>query len=236
MLTAMKRIGLLGGMSWQSSAEYYRLINEETRSRLGGLHSADCVLRSVDFAEIEQLQLAGDWQGAGQRLAGDARALVGAGAEILLLCANTMHKVADAITSSIEIPFVHIVDATADAVRAAGVSTVGLLATAYTMEEDFYVGRLRERHGLGVLIPTDEDRPRVHAVIYEKLCRGILDQDSRRLYLAVIDDLVERGAGGIVLGCTEIGLLIGQDDVEVPVFDSARLHAQRAVELALTER
>ena len=235
MLSAMRRIGLLGGMSWESSAVYYRLINEQTRSRLGGLHSADCVLRSVDFADIEQMQRAGDWDGVGERLAAEARALVAAGAEILVLCANTMHKVADAITSSVEIPFVHIVDATADAIRSAGVSTVGLLATAYTMEEDFYVGRLRERHALGVLVPSDEDRPVVHRIIYEELCLGVINDESRRVYLAAIADLVERGADGIVLGCTEIGLLVGPGDADVPIFDSARVHAQRAVALALQE-
>jgi aspartate racemase len=235
MLLLVRRIGLLGGMSWQSSAEYYRLINEETRSRLGGLHSADCVLRSVDFADIEALQRADEWDAAGRRLAAEARALVAAGAQILLLCANTMHKVADAITASVEIPFVHIVDVTADAVAAAGVTTVGLLATAYTMEEDFYVERLAARHGLEVLIPEERDRALVHRIIYEELCLGVLDERSRRAYVGVIEQLLERGASGIVLGCTEIGLLIGPGDADVPLFDSARLHVQRAVELALAD-
>jgi aspartate racemase len=220
-------------MSWQSSALYYRLINEEVAARLGGLHSADLVLRSVDFVEIEQFQLAGRWDLAGEKLASDARALVAAGAEILLLCANTMHKVADAMTAELEIPFVHIADACAEAINAAGVASVALLATTYTMEEDFYVGRLRERHGLGVLIPNDSDRLLVNRVIFEELIPGAIEERSRRAYQAVIADLVERGAEGILLGCTEIGLLIGPEDVSVPLFDSARLHAHKAVELAL---
>ena len=220
-------------MSWESSAEYYRLINEETRGRLGGLHSADCVLRSVDFADIEELQSAGAWDQAGERLAAEASALVRAGAELLVLCTNTMHKVADAITASVEVPFVHIADATADAVRGADISSIGLLATAYTMEQDFYVGRLRERHLLNVLVPGDEDRREVHRIIYDELCQGIVNDSSRAAYRAVISDLVERGADAIVLGCTEIGLLIGPNDAHVPVFDSTRVHARRAVDLAL---
>jgi amino-acid racemase len=232
-LMAVRRIGLLGGMSWESSAEYYRLINEATRERLGGLHSADCVLRSINFAEIEEMQRAEAWQQAGERLAADARLLAAAGAELLVLCTNTMHKVADAITSSVEIPLIHIADATADAVRSAGLSRIGLLATAYTMEQDFYVGRLRERHGLGVLVPNERHRRLVHDVIYRELCQGLINEASRDDYRAVIGDLVERGAEGILLGCTEIGLLVGPDDAEVPIFDTARLHAQRAVALAL---
>src|SRR5579862_2672022 len=220
-------------MSWESSAEYYRLINEETRARLGGLHSADCVLRSVDFAEIEELQRRGAWDEAGERLAVEAGALVAAGAELLLLCTNTMHRVADAITASIEIPFVHIADATADAIRCAGLSTVGLLGTAYTMEEDFYVGRLRDRHEFNVLVPEGQDRLMVHRVIYDELCRGIVSESSRAAYGAVIAGLVGRGADAILLGCTEIGLLVGPGDADVPMFDTTRLHATRAVELAL---
>ncbi|HWE13054.1 MAG TPA: aspartate/glutamate racemase family protein [Solirubrobacteraceae bacterium] len=229
----MKRIGLLGGMSWESSAEYYRLVNEATRERLGGLHSADCVLRSVDFAEIEKMQRAGSWARAGRRLADEARLLSAAGAELLVLCTNTMHKVADAITSNLDIPLIHIADATAEAVQAAGLTCVGLLATAYTMEQDFYVGRLRERHGLGVVVPGERDRRLVHAIIYDELCRGVIKESSREAYRDVIGELVERGAEGILLGCTEIDLLIGPDDAEVPVFDTTRLHAERAVELAL---
>jgi aspartate racemase len=230
----MKRIGLLGGMSWESSSEYYRFVNEEVRDRLGGLHSADCLLRSVDFAAVEELQRTGRWDEAGELLAAEAAALQAAGAELLVLCTNTMHKLADRIEGAIEIPFVHIADTTADAVRAAGMTTVGLLATAYTMEQDFYVGRLRERHGLDVLVPSDEDRPLVHRVIYDELCVGVVDDGSRDAYRRVMRDLADRGAEAILLGCTEIDLLVGERDSPVPVFDTTRLHARKAVELALS--
>jgi aspartate racemase len=229
----MKRIGLLGGMSWESSAEYYRFLNEAVRHRLGGLHSADCLLRSVDFAGVEELQRTGRWSEAGKLLAAEAQALVAAGAELLVLCTNTMHRVADQIAAAVEIPFVHIADTTADAVRTAGLSTVGLLATAYTMEQDFYVGRLQRRHGLAVVVPGPEDRRLVHDVIYQELCLGIVKEESRQAYRRVIGDLAGRGAEGILLGCTEIDLLIGPDDAPVPVFDTTRLHAERAVDLAL---
>jgi aspartate racemase len=229
----MKRIGLLGGMSWESSAEYYRLINEATRDRLGGLHSADCLLRSIDFVDVEQLQRTGDWTRAGALLAAEATALEAAGAELLVLCTNTMHKVADAITDVIEIPFVHIADTTAQAVLGRGLKTVGLLATAYTMEQDFYVGRLRELHGLDVLVPDEPDRRIVHDVIYQELCVGVIADDSRSQYQRIIADLADRGAEGILLGCTEIDLLVGPQDSPVPVFDTTRLHAHRAVDLAL---
>jgi len=229
----MKRIGLLGGMSWESSAEYYRLINEATRDRLGGLHSADCLLRSVDFVEVEQLQRAGDWSQAGELLAAEATALEAAGAELLVLCTNTMHKVADTVTDAIGIPFVHIADTTAQAVAARGLTTVGLIATAYTMEQDFYVGRLRDVHGLDVLVPDEPDRRIVHDVIYKELCVGVIRDDSRTEYQRIIADLAARGADGILLGCTEIDLLIRLEDAPVPVFDTTRLHAHRAVDLAL---
>jgi aspartate racemase len=229
----MKRIGLLGGMSWESSAEYYRLINEATRDRLGGLHSADCLLRSVDFVEVEQLQRAGDWHRAGALLAAEAAGLEAAGAELLVLCTNTMHKVADAITDAITIPFIHIADTTAEAVRRAGLKTVGLLATAYTMEQDFYVGRLRDPHGLEVLVPDERDRRIVHDVIYKELCVGLIADGSRKEYRRIIAELADRGVDGILFGCTEIDLLVGPQDAPVPVFDTTRLHAQRAVELAL---
>ena len=229
----MKRIGLLGGMSWESSIEYYRLVNEATRARLGGLHSADCRLRSVDFAEIEVLQSAGRWEEAGARLAAEAAGLVAAGADLLVLCTNTMHKVADTITDAIDVPFVHIADTTAEAVRARGLRTVGLLATAYTMEQDFYVGRLRDRHGLEVLVPDAADRQIVHRVIYDELCVGVVADRSRDEYRRIIAGLAERGAAAILLGCTEIDLLVGPEDSPVPVFDTTRLHAERAVELAI---
>jgi aspartate racemase len=229
---AMKRIGLLGGMSWESSIEYYRLVNEIARDRFGGLHSANCLLRSVDFAEIEVLQREDRWDEAGECLADEARALVAGGAELLVLCTNTMHKVADAVTGAVDIPFVHIADTTAHAVRAAGLDTVGLLATGYTMEQDFYVGRLRDAHGLEVLVPEETDRRIVHDVIYDELCVGVVDDGSREQYRRIMGALADRGAQGILLGCTEIDLLVGQQDSPVPVFDTTRLHAERAVELA----
>jgi aspartate racemase len=229
----MRRIGLLGGMSWESSAVYYRILNEEVRARLGGLHSADCVLRSVDFAEIEQLQREGRWREAGARLADEGRGLVAAGAELLVLCTNTMHKVADAITTAIGIPLIHIADASAEVLRGQGLRTVGLLATAYTMEQDFYIGRLRNLHGLRVLVPAEHDRQMVHEVIYRELCVGIAKESSRQEYRRIIAELAGRGAEGILLGCTEIDLLIGAEDAEVPIFDTTRLHVQKAVEAAL---
>ena len=230
----MRRIGLLGGMSWETSAVYYRFINEQVRDRLGALHSADCLLRSVDFAEIKRLQREGRWDEAGDRLAAEARALVAGGAELLVLCTNTMHKVADAVAEAIEVPFVHIADATADAITPSGVRTVGLLATAYTMEQDFYVERLRRRHGLDVLVPDSRDRAEVHRIIYEELVVGRVKQDSRATYQRIISNLVGRGAQAILLGCTEIDLLIGPSGSPVPTFDTTELHAQRAVELALS--
>lgn len=230
----MKRIGLLGGMSWESSAEYYRLVNELVRERLGGLSSADCVLRSVDFEPVERLQRSGRWEEAGELLAGEARALEAAGAELLVLCTNTMHKLADEIAAAVAIPFVHIADATASAVRAAGLGSVGLLATAYTMEQDFYVGRLRQRHGLDVLVPDAAGRRLVHDVIYGELCVGVVREESRAAYRRVMAGLVERGAEGMLLGCTEIDLLVGPGDATVPVFDTTALHAQAAVDLALS--
>jgi aspartate racemase len=229
----MKRVGLLGGMSWESSAEYYRMINEEVRSRLGGLHSADCVLRSVDFAQIEALQRRGEWTQAGRVLAAEARALSEAGAELLVLCTNTMHKVAEAIADGVDIPLIHIADATAEAIGREGLRTVGLLATAYTMEQDFYIGRLRDRHGLEVLVPGESDRRLVHDVIYDQLCLGIVEDASREQYRRIMADLVRRGAGGILLGCTEIDLLVGAGDASVPVFDTTRLHVKKAVDVAL---
>ena len=230
----MKRIGLLGGMSWESSAEYYRLVNEIVRERLGGLSSADCLMRSIDFAPMEELQREGRWDVAGDRLAAEAQGLVRAGAELIVLCTNTMHKLAGAIAAAVDVPFVHIADTTAGAVRAAGLERVGLLATGYTMEQDFYVGRLRDRHGLDVLVPGARDRALVHSVIYDELCVGVVRDASREQYRRVMASLVDRGAQGILLGCTEIDLLVGAGDASVPVFDTTRLHAERAVELALS--
>jgi aspartate racemase len=220
-------------MSWESTAEYYRFVNEAVRQRLGGLHSADCLLRSVDFADVEHLQRTARWDHAGELLAGEAQELVAAGAELIVLCTNTMHKVADAITEAIDVPFVHIADTTAAAVREAGVSTVGLLATGYTMGQDFYVGRLRDRHGLQVLVPGAPDRALIHRVIYDELCVGVVEDRSRNAYRRIMRDLVDRGAQAILLGCTEIDLLVGPNDAPVPVFDTTRLHAERAVDMAL---
>lgn len=229
----MRRIGLIGGMSWESSAEYYRLVNELVRDRLGGLHSAECLLYSVDFAEIEVMQVEGRWDDAAARLSEAALVLEAAGAEFVVLCTNTMHKVADAIEASVSVPLLHLADTTAAAVRAAGLTRIGLLGTAFTMEQDFYRDRLAS-HGLDVLVPGAEDRALVHRVIYDELCLGVVEEESRAGYQAVIRRLVERGAAGVVLGCTEIELLIGQEHVDVPVFPTTRLHAQAAVDLALS--
>ncbi|MFI1397331.1 aspartate/glutamate racemase family protein [Streptomyces sp. NPDC020681] len=229
----MRTIGLIGGMSWESSAEYYRLLNELVRDRLGGLHSARCVLHSVDFAEIEELQVAGDWERAGEILAEAGRGLEAAGADLLLICTNTMHKVADQVADAVGIPLLHLGDATATAVRSAGLSRVGLLGTAFTMEQDFYRDRLAS-HGLTVLTPDAEGRAEVHRVIYEELCLGVVRDESRAAYQDVIGKLVAGGAEGIVLGCTEIELLIGAADSPVPVFPTTRLHAEAAVDAALS--
>ncbi|MEJ8654360.1 aspartate/glutamate racemase family protein [Streptomyces sp. MS1.AVA.3] len=230
----MKTIGLLGGMSWESTAEYYRLLNQLTRERLGGLHSSKCVLYSVDFAEIERLQVEGRWEQAAQVLAEAARALESAGADMLVLCTNTMHKVADEVAAAVTVPLVHLADTTADAVRSSGLRRVGLLGTAFTMEQDFYRGRL-ESHGLDVLVPDAAGRETVHRVIYEELCQGIVHETSRQAYMAVISDLVAAGAEGIVLGCTEIELLIEPEHSPVPVFPTTRLHAEAAVTRALAD-
>lgn len=224
----MLTIGLLGGMSWESTVPYYRTVNEVVKARLGGLHSAKVVLVSVDFAEIERLQHAGDWAAAGEMLAGSARALEAAGAECVVLCTNTMHKVADAIEAAVDIPLLHIADPTAAAVRAAGLRTVGLLGTRFTMEQEFYVGRLQRQHGLAVLTPSSEDRALVHRVIYEELVLGRVLEPSRAAYRRVIKDLVARGAEGVILGCTEISMLVGPSDARVPLFDTTALHATAA--------
>jgi aspartate racemase len=224
----VKVIGLLGGMSWESSAEYYRVVNERVRERLGGLHSAHCVLYSVDFAEIERMQVEGRWDDAAAVLNEAAQALVRAGAEIVVLCTNTMHKVAD----QLDVPLLHLADTTAAAVRRAGLRRVGLLGTAFTMEKDFYTGRLTEL-GLDVLVPDADDRATVHRVIYDELVLGVVRDESRQAYREVIARLVERGAEGVILGCTEIELLLAQSDSTVPVFPTARLHAELAVDLAL---
>ncbi len=226
-------IGLIGGMSWESTVPYYRHINEGVKQRLGGLHSARIILYSVDFAEIEDLQRTGNWLAAGELLAQAAHKLQGAGAEALVLCTNTMHKVADAIEAAVQIPLLHIADPTAVQIRQAGLSKVGLLGTRFTMEQDFYKVRLQQRHGLQVLVPPAPDRDEVHRIIYEELCLGQVCDDSRSVYQRVMADLVAQGAQAIILGCTEIALLVSQDDAPVPLFDTTAIHAQSAVEWAL---
>lgn len=223
---------MLGGMSWESTAEYYRLANEIVRDRVGGLASARILLHSVDFAEVEQLQAAGDWDAAGRLLAEAAVGLERGGAELLVLCTNTMHKVADAITTATDLPFVHIADVTAAAVHRVGLRRTGLLATGYTMEQPFLRDRL-ESHGLSVLVPDGADRAEVHRIIYDELCVGQVTEPSREVYRGVIRRLVGAGAEGIILGCTEIELLVGQDDSPVPVFPTTRLHVEAAIAAAL---
>ncbi|WP_275554704.1 aspartate/glutamate racemase family protein [Mixta sp. Marseille-Q2659] len=229
----MKTIGLLGGMSWESTALYYKIINEGVNAQLGGLHSARLIMYSVDFYEIEQLQAAGDWQQAGEKLAAAARSLEKAGADFLVLCTNTMHKIAPAITAAVSLPLLHIADATAEAIKTAGLREVGLLGTRFTMEQDFYKQRLQVDHGIDVLIPDETGRETVHQVIYQELCLGHINAASREKYRAVIADLVDQGAEAIVMGCTEITLLIDQQDAAVPLFDTTRIHADAAVALAL---
>ncbi|WP_416311220.1 aspartate/glutamate racemase family protein [Pseudomonas sp. W03] len=229
----MKTIGLIGGMSWESTIPYYRQINQTIKERLGGLHSAKIVLFSVDFHEIERLQHAGDWDAAGALLAGAARSLRAAGADFLVLCTNTMHKVAPAIEAAVDIPLLHIADPTAEVIREAGVTKVGLLGTRFTMEQAFYKDRLQEKFDLQVLTPSDDERQVVHRIIYEELCLGRILDESRDAYRRIIASLVERGAQAVILGCTEISLLVGPQDASVPLFDTTAIHARRAAERAL---
>jgi len=229
----VKTIGLIGGMSWESTVPYYRRINQVVAERLGGLHSAKILLVSVDFHEVERLQHAGDWHAAGELLAAAARALERGGADLLVLCTNTMHKVSPAIEQAVTIPLLHIADPTAAAIRAAGLATVGLLGTRFTMEQAFYRERLRDRHDLDVLVPGPDDRVFVHRVIYEELCLGRVLEDSRAAFRRIISGLAAAGAQGIILGCTEIGLLVAPADAPVPLFDTTDLHACAAAELAL---
>jgi aspartate racemase len=228
----MLTIGMLGGMSWESSAEYYRLANELVAARLGGLHSAKCVLLSVDFDSIERLQATAQWEEAGLLLSEAARSVEAAGADVLVLCTNTMHKVADAVAAAVNIPLLHIADVTAAAIRDAGLNTIGLLGTAFTMEESFYRDRLSS-HGLTTLVPDPHDRVTVHRIIYDELCLGIIKEESRQAYREVIARLIAAGAEGIVLGCTEIELLVTAEDSAVPVFATTRLHVTAAVDAAL---
>ena len=229
----MKTIGLIGGMSWESTVPYYRTINETIKERLGGLHSAKLVLYSVDFHEIERLQHAGDWDKAGAILAGVARSLERAGADFLVLATNTMHKVAASIEAAVAIPLLHIADPTAAEIKRAGHSRIGLIGTRFTMEQAFYKDRLRERHGLDVIVPGADDRDTVHRIIYDELCLGLVRDDSRDAYRRIMNGLVESGAQAIILGCTEIMLLVGEGDAPVPLFDTTAIHARSAAEASL---
>jgi aspartate racemase len=231
----VRTLGLIGGMTWHSTVDYYRLINEGIAARLGGMRSAALLLLSVDFGPIEEMQRRGDWTGLGLAMTGAARRLETAGAEGLVICANTMHRLAGEVVAAVRVPLIHIVDATALAVRTAGLGTVGLLGTRYTMEMDFYRGRLERDHGLEVLVPDEQGRTLVHDVIFRELGRGIIRDESRRAYVDVIGGLKERGAEGLILGCTEIPLLIKASDSPLPVFDTTALHAAAAVDFALTD-
>ncbi|TXH95757.1 MAG: aspartate/glutamate racemase family protein [Rheinheimera sp.] len=230
----MKTLGLIGGMSWESTVPYYRQINQQINQRLGGLHSAKIILYSVDFQQIEALQRSGDWQQAGQLLADAAQALQRAGSQGLVLCTNTMHKVAAAITSATPLPLLHIADATAQQIKAGGLRRIGLLGTRFTMEQDFYKARLLTQ-GIEVLIPAEGDRKLVHQVIYEELCLGQINPESRLAYQQIIAGLVAQGAEGVILGCTEIGLLVQPEDAAVPLFDTTAIHARAAVDWMLAE-
>jgi aspartate racemase len=229
----MKTIGMIGGMSWESSLEYYRIVNETIKIRLGGFHSAKCILYSVDFEEVERLQHLGDWDELTCLMIDAARRLEGAGADFLIICTNTMHKMADEVQEVIRIPILHIVDVTAEAIRANEERRVGLLGTKFTMEQDFYKGRLRDKHGLEVLIPGEEERQVVHDILYSELCLGEIKELSKGKFKNIIQNLVDRGAQGVILGCTEIPLIVSQVDYAIPVYDTTTLHAQAAVDFAL---
>lgn len=232
-MTPIKTLGLLGGMSWESTAVYYRLMNEMVRDRLGGLHSASLLLLSYEFAAIAAMQSRGEWAEAGARLARDARRLQDAGAAAIMMCTNTMHEVADAVEAAITVPLIHIADPTAAAIKARGVRCPALLATRFTMERAFYVDRLRQRHGIDVIVPDERGRRVVHDAIYDELCVGIVKDTTKAAYLAEIDRLRERGADSVIFGCTEIDLLLSARNVPLPVFDTTALHAAAAVDWAL---
>lgn len=231
----MKTIGLLGGMSWESTALYYQWINDLVKKELGDLHSAQIAMVSVDFQGIEELQHRGEWSEAGEVLSKAAKQIEAAGADFLLICTNTMHKVAPQIEAAIEIPLLHIADATADEIKKQGIKTIGLLGTKFTMEQDFYAGRLADRHGLKVLIPEKEDREIVHRVIYDELVLGEVKDASRAEYLRILDQLRDEGAEGVIEGCTEIVMLVQQEHTSIPLFDTTAIHAKKAVEMALAK-
>lgn len=229
----MKTIGLIGGLSWESSQEYYRIINEEVARGLGGLHSAQCLMYSFDFAEIEELQHQGRWDEATKRMVGVAQKLEKGGADFVLICSNTMHKMADDVQKGISLPLLHIADPTGEAIQGWGLKKIGLLGTKFTMEHDFYKGRLTEQFGVDVIVPGEAGRQTVHDIIYKELCLGKIRSESKARYLDVIRELEGRGAQGIILGCTEIGLLVKQPDTSLPVFDTTHIHAEAAVAMAL---
>lgn len=231
----MKTIGLIGGMSWESTSEYYRILNEEIKSKLGGLHSAKCLINSVDFEEIERFQSNGDWDGAGEVLGNAAYSLQKGGADFIIICTNTMHKVVEKIKENINIPVLHIADTTAKEIKRKGIQTIGLLGTKYTMEQDFYKSRI-EGNNIKVIVPVEKNREKLNEIIYTELCLGKITSQSREYYKRVIEELVQKGAQGIILGCTEIGLLIKQEDVLVPIFDTTFIHAMEAVNVALENR
>jgi len=226
-------MGMIGGMSWESSLEYYRIVNEAIKKKLGGFHSAKCILYSVDFEEVEKLQHQGDWDELTRLMMDAAQRLERAGADFVIICTNTMHKMAEEVQGAIRIPLLHIVDITAEAIIGNGQTRVGLLGTKFTMEQDFYKDRLRDKHGLDVLIPSADERQAVHDILYSELCLGEIKELSKEKFKSVIQNLVDRGAQGVILGCTEIPLIVSQDDYEIPVYDTTALHAQAAVDFAL---
>jgi aspartate racemase len=230
---SMKTIGMIGGMSWESSIEYYRIVNEGVKAKLGGLHSAKSLMFSVDFAEVEVLQHAGKWAEAAEMMAAAAESLEKGGADFIVICTNTMHKSADEIRARVNIPLLHIADATAEVVKAAGIRKIGLLGTRFTMEEEFYKGRLSQNFGLEVVIPDAQERDIVHRVIYDELVLGVIREASKKQYLEIIEHMIGEGVEGVILGCTEIGLLVHQQDSRVPLFDTTRIHADAAVDFAL---
>ncbi len=229
----MKTIGMIGGMSWESSLEYYRIMNQTVKEKLGGFHSAQCILYSVDFDDVEELQHQGDWESLTRLMIEAAQRVKKAGADFLVICTNTMHKMADEVQRAIQIPLLHIADVTAGAVKANGQSRVGLLGTKFTMEQDFYKGRLQEIHGIDVLIPEDKERQVIHDILYNELCLGEIKELSKGKFQSIIQNLVKRGAQGVILGCTEIPLIVRQEDYEIPLYDTTALHAKAAVDFAL---
>ncbi len=229
----MKTIGLIGGMSWESSLEYYRILNETVKEKLGGMHSAKSLMYSVDFEDVEKLQYKGDWEKLTELMVEAARNLEAGGADLVIICTNTMHKMAEEVQAGVKIPLLHIADASAEKIMERGIKTVGLLGTKFTMEEDFYKGKLIEEFGIDVVIPSEEERQVVHDVIYNELCLGKVTPASKEKFKKIIQNLVSKGAEGVILGCTEIPLLIKQQDVEIPLFDTTEIHAKAAVEYAL---